>query len=68
MSTMAAGRLRARKDLHRKLMRADNLDEILAWREQRTGMRNRSQLYDRMMLLLAPTPWRAVRQARRSRR
>jgi hypothetical protein len=44
------------KDLHRNLTAADNLDEILAWREQRTVTRNLSLHYDRMMLLLEPTP------------
>ena len=44
------------KDLHRKLTAADNLDEVLAWREQRTVTRNLTLHYDRMMLLLEPTP------------
>jgi winged helix-turn helix protein len=44
------------KDLHRKLTAVDNLDEMLAWREQRTVTRNLSLHYDRMMLLLEPTP------------
>jgi hypothetical protein len=37
------------KDLH-------DLDEILAWREERTVTRNLTLHYDRMMLLLDPTP------------
>jgi len=41
------------KDLHRPLSPADDLDEILAWREKRTVTRNLSLHYDRMMLLLA---------------
>ena len=45
-----------RKDLHRPLGRTDDLDEILAWREGRTVTRNLTLHYDRMMLLLAPTP------------
>jgi len=43
------------KDLHRPLTAADNLDEILAWREQRTVTNNLTLHYDRMMLLLDPT-------------
>ena len=48
------------KDLHRPLAQADDLDEILAWREERTVTRNLTLHYDRMMLLLDPTaagPW-----------
>src|SRR5580698_6981290 len=44
------------KDLHRPLSPADDLDEILAWREERTVTRNLTLHYDRMMLLLDPTP------------
>jgi winged helix-turn helix protein len=44
------------KNLHRPLAQADNLDEILAWREERTVTRNLTLHYDRMMLLLDPTP------------
>jgi hypothetical protein len=44
------------KDLHRKLTPADNLDEILAWREERTVTHNLTLHYDRMMILLDPTP------------
>jgi len=43
------------KDLHRPLAPADDLDEILAWREERTVTRNLTLHYDRMMLLLDPT-------------
>src|SRR5947209_4104974 len=35
---------------------ADDLDEILAWREERTVTRNLTLHYDRMMLLLDPPP------------
>src|SRR5271165_6719950 len=45
------------KDLHRPLTAADDLDEILAWREQRTVTLNLTLHYDRMMLLLDPTPF-----------
>src|SRR6202041_963254 len=45
------------KDLHRPLAPADDLDEILAWREERTVTRNLTLHYDRMMLLLDPTPF-----------
>jgi hypothetical protein len=45
------------KDLHRKLMPAANLDEILAWREERTVTHNLTLHYDRMMLMLDPTPF-----------
>jgi hypothetical protein len=44
------------KDLHRPLSSADDLDEILAWREERTVTRNLTLHYDRMMLILEPTP------------
>jgi hypothetical protein len=44
------------KDLHRPLTQADDLDEILAWREERKVTRNLTLRYDRMMLLLDPTP------------
>ena len=44
------------KDLHRALSAGDNLDEILAWREQRTVTHNLTLHYDRMMLILDPTP------------
>jgi hypothetical protein len=36
------------KDLHRPLTTADNLDEILAWREVRTVTHNLTLYYDRM--------------------
>jgi len=45
------------KDLHRPLTPADNLDEILTWREERTVSRNLTLHYDRMMLMLTPTPF-----------
>jgi hypothetical protein len=44
------------KDLHRKLTVTDDLDEILAWREKTTVMQNLTLHYDRMMLILEPTP------------
>ena len=44
------------KDLHRPLTQTDDLDEILAWREERTVTRKLTLHYDRMMLLLDPTP------------
>ena len=44
------------KDLHRPLSAADDLDEVLAWREQRTVSQNLTLHYDRMMLMLDPTP------------
>src|SRR6202167_1382590 len=43
------------KDLHRPLSTADNLDEILAWREERTVTQNLTLHYDRMLLILEPT-------------
>jgi hypothetical protein len=46
----------ANKDPHRPLAQADDLDEILAWREKRTATRNLTLHYGRMMLLLDPTP------------
>src|SRR5207237_923651 len=44
------------KDLHRPVSAQDELDEILAWREERTVTRNLTLHYDRMMLILDPTP------------
>jgi len=44
------------KDLHRPLTAADDLDEILAWRETRTVTHNLTLHYDRMKLILDPTP------------
>jgi hypothetical protein len=44
------------KNLHRPLCAADDLDEILAWREERTVTQNLTLHYDRMMLILEPTP------------
>jgi len=43
------------KDLHRPLTAADDLNEILAWREVRTVTNNLTLQYDKMMLLLDPT-------------
>jgi len=45
------------KDLHRPLTSADNLDEILVWREERTVTLSLTLHYDRMMLLLDATPF-----------
>ncbi len=45
------------KDLHRPLIEADNLDEMLAWREERTVTYNLTLHYDRMMILLTPEPF-----------
>ena len=45
------------KDLHRPLTEADDLDEILAWREERTVTKNLTLSYDQMKLLLKPTPF-----------
>lgn len=45
------------KDLHRPLTPADDLHEVLAWREDRTVTHNLTLHYDRMMLLLDPTPF-----------
>jgi len=38
------------KDLHRSLSPSEDLDEILAWREERTVTQNLTLHYDRMML------------------
>jgi hypothetical protein len=43
------------KDLHRPLTAADNLDEVLAWREIRTVTKNLTVQYDQELLLLDPT-------------
>jgi Winged helix-turn helix len=45
------------KNLHRPLTASDDLHEILAWREARTVTKNLTLHYDRMMLLLEPTPF-----------
>jgi hypothetical protein len=45
------------KDLHRPLTEVDDLHEILAWREVRMVTHNLTLHYDRMMLLLDPTPF-----------
>ncbi len=42
------------KDLHRPIAGTDDLDEILAWREERTVTNNLTLHYDRMMILLTP--------------
>src|SRR5258708_32978680 len=42
--------------LHDALPISDDLDEILAWREKRTVTRNLTLHYDRLVLLLDPTP------------
>lgn len=52
------------KDLHRKPAPQDNLDEILAWREERMVTHNLTLHYDRMMIILDPTPF-ARRLARK---
>ncbi len=44
-------------DLHRPLTTADNLDEILGWRETRTVTLNLTLQYDPMMLMLEPAPF-----------
>ena len=44
------------KDVHRPLSAQDDLDEALAWRETRTVTANLVLHYDRMTLLLDPTP------------
>lgn len=45
------------KDLHRPVSARDDLDEVLTWREARTVTANLTLHYDRMMLLLDPTPF-----------
>jgi len=45
------------KNLHRPLTVADDLDEVLAWREVRTVTHDLTLYYDRMMLLLDPSPF-----------
>ena len=47
------------KDVHRPLSARDDLDEILAWRETRAVTANLVLHYDRMTLLLDPTPSRS---------
>jgi len=44
------------RDLHRPLSAMDDLDEILGWRVERTVTQNLTLHYDRMMLILEPTP------------
>ena len=43
-------------DLHRPLSASDDLDEILAWREARVVSKDLTLHFDRMLLLLDPTP------------
>ena len=43
------------KDLHRPLSAGDDLDEVLAWREERTVTHTLTLHYDPMMLMLDPT-------------
>src|SRR6202521_2347671 len=43
------------KNLHGPLTAADNLDEVLAWREIRTVTKNLTVQYDQELLLLEPT-------------
>ncbi len=43
------------KDLRRRLPSGDDLNEILAWREERTVAHNLTLHYDRTMLILEPT-------------
>jgi hypothetical protein len=43
--------------VHRPLTAADDLDEILAWRDERTVTLNLTLQYDQMVLLLDPTPF-----------
>jgi hypothetical protein len=45
------------KNLHRPLTAVDDLDEILAWREVRAVTKNLTLHYDRMLLMLEPTPF-----------
>ena len=45
-----------KKDLHRPVCSHDVLDEALAWREVRAVSANLTLHYDRMMLILEPTP------------
>src|SRR3712207_4278401 len=54
--SVSAGHRRTRKIYTAPLSEADDLDEILAWREERKLTRNLTLHYDRMMLLLDPTP------------
>jgi hypothetical protein len=44
------------KNLHRALSPQDDLDEIVTWRGARTVAHNLTLHYDRMMLILEPTP------------
>jgi hypothetical protein len=49
---------RSRSQEWPQLTAADDLDEILAWREERSATQNLTLHYDRMMLILEPTPLR----------
>jgi hypothetical protein len=45
---------RSGRDLHRPLGSGDDLDEILAWREERTVSADLTLQYDKLLLLLEP--------------
>jgi hypothetical protein len=44
------------KDLHRPLSPADRLDDVFAWREERTVSNSLTLQYDKVLFLLDPTP------------
>lgn len=44
------------KDLHRPLSAADRLDDVFAWREERTVSNSLTLQYDKVLFLLDPTP------------
>jgi hypothetical protein len=54
-SSVASGEA-SRGRRNRSLSPSEDLDEILAWREERTVTQNLTLHYDRMMLILDPTP------------
>ena len=44
------------KNLHRPLSSTDRLDEVFAWREERTVSNSLTLQYDKVLFLLEPTP------------
>ena len=42
------------KDLHRPLSEDDELDDVFAWREERTVSRNLTLQYDQVLFILEP--------------
>ena len=55
-NTRFAKEPRDAKNLHRPLSSTDRLDEVFAWREERTVSNSLTLQYDKVLFLLEPTP------------